>query len=35
MLKIRREKMLDGIEVSTELIEKARQIIREESKKRA
>lgn len=35
MLKIRREKMLDEIEVNTELIEKARQIIREESKKKS
>lgn len=35
MLKIRREKTLDETEVNTELIEKARQIIREESKKRA
>lgn len=34
-LKIRREKMLDDIEVDTELIEKARQIIREENKKGA
>lgn len=34
-LKIRRDKMLDEIEVNTELIEKARQIIREENKKGA
>lgn len=34
-LKIRRDKMLDEIEVNTELIEKTRQIIREENKKGA